>query len=64
MRDLEEDIINITGLDKFYGDKHVVTDVNRRVRQGEILGFLGRNGNGKTTTLRMICVVIKLSATA
>jgi ABC-type uncharacterized transport system ATPase subunit len=39
MRDLEEDIINITGFDKFYGDKHVVTDVNRRVRQGEILGF-------------------------
>lgn len=51
--------MDINGLNKFFGDKHVVTDVSMRVRRGEIFGFLGPNGSGKTTTIRMMCGLLK-----
>lgn len=51
--------IDINGLNKFFGDKHVVNDVSMRVRRGEIFGFLGPNGSGKTTTIRMMCGLLK-----
>lgn len=51
--------INVAGLNKHYGDKHVVRDVSLRVRRGEIFGFLGPNGSGKTTTIRMVCGLLK-----
>jgi ABC-2 type transport system ATP-binding protein len=35
--------------------KHVVKDLAMQVRSGEIFGFLGPNGSGKTTTIRMLC---------
>jgi ABC-2 type transport system ATP-binding protein len=47
--------IDVQGLNKSFGDKHVVVDVSMRVRRGEIFGFLGPNGSGKTTTIRMMC---------
>ncbi|HEU5182303.1 MAG TPA: ABC transporter ATP-binding protein [Candidatus Polarisedimenticolia bacterium] len=47
--------IDVHGLNKSFGDKHVVIDVSLRVRRGEIFGFLGPNGSGKTTTIRMMC---------
>jgi ABC-2 type transport system ATP-binding protein len=47
--------IDVRGLNKYYGDKHVVQDVSIQVEQGKICGFLGPNGSGKTTTLRMLC---------
>ncbi|MBM3115701.1 ABC transporter ATP-binding protein [Jeongeupia naejangsanensis] len=47
--------IDITGLTKRFGDRLVVDDVALQVRQGEIFGFLGPNGSGKTTTIRMVC---------
>jgi ABC-2 type transport system ATP-binding protein len=47
--------IDVRGLNKYYGDKHVVQDVSIQVEQGRICGFLGPNGSGKTTTLRMLC---------
>src|SRR3974377_529049 len=43
------------GLHKHFGDKHVVNDVSLRVGRGEIFGFLGPNGSGKTTTIRLMC---------
>ena len=46
--------IDVQGLNKHFGDKHVVNDVSMRVRRGEIFGFLGPNGSGKTTTIRMM----------
>jgi len=47
--------IDVHGLNKHFGDKHVVKDVSLQVRRGEIFGFLGPNGSGKTTTIRMMC---------
>ncbi|MGA3133805.1 MAG: ABC transporter ATP-binding protein [Terracidiphilus sp.] len=51
--------IDVVGLNKHYGEKHVVRDVSLRVRRGEIFGFLGPNGSGKTTTIRMVCGLLK-----
>ncbi len=47
--------IDVAGLNKHFGDKHVVKDLALQVRQGEIFGFLGTNGSGKTTSIRMLC---------
>ncbi len=47
--------IDVHGLNKSYGDKHVVQDAAIQVEEGHICGFLGPNGSGKTTTLRMLC---------
>jgi ABC-2 type transport system ATP-binding protein len=49
------DAIDVRGLNKSFGDKHVVRDVSIRVGEGKITGFLGPNGAGKTTTLRLLC---------
>ena len=47
--------IDVRGLNKSFGDKRVVRDVSIQVAEGRICGFLGPNGSGKTTTLRMLC---------
>src|SRR5258705_5965351 len=47
--------IDVAGLNKSFGDKHVVQDFSIQVEQGRICGFLGPNGSGKTTALRMLC---------
>ena len=47
--------IDVHGLNKSFGDKHVVTDLTLQVQSGEIFGFLGPNGSGKTTSIRMMC---------
>jgi len=48
-------VIDVTGLSKSFGGRPVVRDVDIQVRRGEICGFLGPNGSGKTTTIRMLC---------
>lgn len=47
--------IDVKALSKHFGDRHVVKDVSLQVARGEIFGFLGPNGSGKTTTIRMLC---------
>lgn len=47
--------IDVRGLVKRFGDKLVVNDVSIRVAAGAIYGFLGPNGSGKTTTIRLLC---------
>jgi len=47
--------IDVTGVTKRFGDKTVVNAIDLSVRQGEIYGFLGPNGSGKTTFIRMLC---------
>jgi ABC-2 type transport system ATP-binding protein len=48
-------IIDVRGLTKRYGDRTVVDSVDMQVARGRIYGFLGPNGSGKTTTIRMLC---------
>ena len=48
-------VIDVRGLTKSYGGRKVVDDVSLTVPQGQIRGFLGPNGSGKTTTIRMLC---------
>ena len=47
--------IDVAGLNKSFGTKRVVQDFSIQVAEGRICGFLGPNGSGKTTTLRMLC---------
>src|SRR5437763_4835569 len=47
--------IEVEGLTKSCGGRKVVRDLSMRVKRGEIYGFLGPNGSGKTTTIRMLC---------
>ena len=51
--------IDVHGLNKSFGPKHVVKDFSLEVRAGEIYGFLGPNGSGKTTSIRMICGLLR-----
>ena len=47
--------IDVHGLSKKFGEKTVVNELSMRVDRGEIMGFLGPNGSGKTTSIRMMC---------
>jgi len=48
-------VIDVSNLNKRFGTKHVVRDLSLQVSAGEIYGFLGPNGSGKTTSIRMLC---------
>lgn len=54
--------IDVHGMTKRFGKRTVVDDVDLAVATGEIVGFLGPNGSGKTTTIRMICGLLKPDA--
>ncbi len=47
--------IEVEGLSKSFGGREVVHDLSMQVKRGTIYGFLGPNGSGKTTTIRMLC---------
>ncbi len=53
--------IDVTGLVKRFGDKIAVDGVDIHMPKGEVWGFLGPNGSGKTTTIRMICGLLRAS---
>lgn len=55
MRQSEELVIDVRGVVKRFGDKTVVDGIDLQVKPGEIYGFLGPNGSGKTTFIRMLC---------
>ena len=48
-------VIDVRGINKHFGALHAVKDLALSVRRGEIFGFLGPNGSGKTTSIRMLC---------
>ena len=52
-------VIDVTGLTKSFAGKVVVNGLDMRVKRGEIYGFLGPNGSGKTTFIRMLCGLLK-----
>jgi ABC-2 type transport system ATP-binding protein len=55
-------VIETINLSKKYGTKTVVNNVNLHVKKGEIFGFLGRNGAGKSTFINMITGIVKPSS--
>jgi ABC-2 type transport system ATP-binding protein len=55
MNGTKEIAIDVQGLTKSFDGRVVVRDLSLRVPKGEIYGFLGPNGSGKTTTIRMLC---------
>jgi ABC-2 type transport system ATP-binding protein len=52
-------VIDVHGVTKKFGARTVVNNISMQVRHGEIYGFLGPNGSGKTTFLRMLCGLLK-----
>jgi ABC-2 type transport system ATP-binding protein len=52
---LGDRVIAVEGLTKSFGAKRVVNSLSIDVRRGQVFGFLGPNGSGKTTTIRMLC---------
>jgi ABC-2 type transport system ATP-binding protein len=50
----ESKLIDVEGLTRFYGEKRAISDVSFHVKKGEILGMLGPNAAGKTTTMRIL----------
>ncbi len=54
-----EPVIDVRGMTKRFGDLAAVDHVDLTVRAGEIYGFLGPNGSGKTTFLRMLCGLLR-----
>ena len=53
------EIIEVSNLRKNYGKKEAVKDLNFKINKGEIIGLLGPNGCGKTTTIAMILGLLK-----
>lgn len=51
--------IEITNLTKNYGKFTAVNNISLKVKQGEIVGFVGKNGAGKTTTIRCMLDFLK-----
>jgi ABC-2 type transport system ATP-binding protein len=55
----EELIIDVSGMTKRFGTRTVVNKIDLQVEKGEIYGFLGPNGSGKTTFIRMLCGLLR-----
>ena len=56
---MTESVLQVEGLTKTFGTRTVVNNVSFEVNRGEIFGFLGPNGSGKTTTIRMAQGIIR-----
>ena len=55
----EEAVIDVRGMTKRFGGRTVVNGVGLRVLRGQVYGFLGPNGSGKTTFIRMLCGLLR-----
>jgi ABC-2 type transport system ATP-binding protein len=55
----EEFVIDVCGMTKRFGSRTVVNKIDLQVEKGEIYGFLGPNGSGKTTFIRMLCGLLR-----
>jgi branched-chain amino acid transport system ATP-binding protein len=51
-------LLEVNGLHAYYGDSHILFDISLRVEQNEVVGLLGRNGAGKSTTLKSLMGVV------
>jgi branched-chain amino acid transport system ATP-binding protein len=55
-------LLEIKGLNAYYGDSHILFDVTMRVERNEVVGLIGRNGAGKSTTLKSLMGVLQPSS--
>ena len=55
-------LLEVSGLNTYYGDSHILFDVSLRVERNEVVGLLGRNGAGKSTTLKSLMGVVTTRA--
>ena len=51
-------LLEVNGLNAYYGDSHILFDVALRVERNEVVALLGRNGAGKSTTLKSLMGVV------
>jgi len=51
-------LLDVKGLNSYYGDSHILFDVSLRVERNEVVALLGRNGAGKSTTLKSLMGVV------
>ncbi|EWS60788.1 Zinc import ATP-binding protein ZnuC [Methylibium sp. T29-B] len=51
---MKTDLLSLRDVNSCYGESHVLHDINLRVAEGEVVALLGRNGSGKTTTLKTV----------
>jgi branched-chain amino acid transport system ATP-binding protein len=51
-------LLEVSGLNTYYGDSHILFDVSLRVERNEVVALLGRNGAGKSTTLKSLMGVV------
>ena len=58
---MADTLLEVSGLNAFYGPTQVLHDVGFRLERGRITAILGANGAGKTTTLRAICQMVRTS---
>ncbi len=58
-RRVDDDTSGVQGLNAWYGESHILHGVDMRVGEGETITILGRNGVGKTTTLRTITGIVR-----
>ena len=57
-----EQAISVRGLKKYFKEVKAVDDVSFQVEKGELFGFLGVNGAGKSTTINMLCTLLSPTA--
>src|SRR5690606_4528629 len=57
-RGVRMSLLEVTGLNSYYGDSHILFDVSMHVERNEVVALLGRNGAGKRTTLKSLMGVV------
>ena len=55
---IDMSLLEVSGLNSYYGDSHILFDVALRVEKNEVVALLGRNGAGKSTTLKSLMGVV------
>src|SRR6185437_8825487 len=52
-------LLEVEGMNSYYGDSHILFDVSLRVEKNEVVALLGRNGAGKSTTLKSLIGLVR-----